>query len=70
MDWAVVTHGVRVAFVVAAMKRLEERRVLARRVAELLAVATVCERRRLRDLQALEAALKLEQLRWHGGKLQ
>ena len=55
-------NGVRIALIIMRMghqKRLQQRQ----RVAELLAVAMICDERRRHDLQELETEHKLASLR-------
>jgi hypothetical protein len=59
-DWFSVCGGIRAALAIVAHAR---RKALRTRVAELMAVAMVCERRRVADLRALDAEHKLAALR-------
>lgn len=60
-----VAHGLRVALLVVRMghhKRLAAQHALRQRVAELLAVVMICDRRRIADLEDLETRHKLAML--------
>lgn len=58
---AYVLDGMRAALLVARVGR-QKRQALRQRVAELLAVAMICEQRRASDLDELETRHKLEML--------
>ena len=49
-----VLHGMRISFLLAAKFSQDATRASIHRAAELMAVAMLCEKRRIRDLQELE----------------
>lgn len=60
-----VKHGLRIALLIVRMghhKRLAAQHALRQRVAELLAVVMICDRRRLADIEELDTRHKLDTL--------